>query len=200
MKRSAEYAELLNNSRKKAQSEGVGFNPKTVTLPAIKDFDAVIIPDNFKIIRHFSNIFKYLGVNRIPLIGTYEWRSFDLIHPYDPSLEGSFFVDFIGKYSSLPRSLNFAIEKDSPYFIDPSSVSRIDHSIIGYHSTSIIDQLLSKNFKKKSQLIKHLRVMNNTHSSSYFKQGRIFDQNQVAYWPSFILNIKDGEIREEEVY
>ncbi len=199
MKRSAEYADLMDKSRKKAQSEGVGFNPKTVTLPAIKDFDAVIIPDNFKIVRHFSNIFKYLGVNRIPLIGTYEWRSFDLIHPFDPSLEGSFFVDFIGKYTSLPRSLNFALEKDSPYFIEPSSVSRIDHSIIGYQSTSIIDQLLSKNFKKKSQLIKHLRVMKNESSSSYFKPGRIFDKNQVAYWPSFILKISNGDIQEEEV-
>lgn len=197
MKRASEYAMLLDQSKQKAQLEGVGFNPSSVVLPAIKDFDAVIIPDNFKIVRHFSKIFKYLGVNKIPLIGTYEWRSFDLIHPYDPTLEGSFFVDFIGKYTDLPRSLNFALEKDSSYFIDPSSVSRIDHEIIGYRSMDITDKALSKRFKKRSALIRYLRTMNSS-DSSYFNPGPVFNTNQVALWPSFILNISNGGIREEQ--
>ena len=62
--------------------------------PEIKA-DALFLPDNFRIVKHFSKLMKYHNIKNLPLIGGNEWRDISLVRPENTLISRSFFVDFM---------------------------------------------------------------------------------------------------------
>ena len=58
---------MASEAKAVAESEGKEFDPEKVHLPAKTDFDLVLIPDNFKVVRHFLKLFKFHGVKKSSL-------------------------------------------------------------------------------------------------------------------------------------
>lgn len=131
--RQEDLKKLYETAKQHAKQTGETFNPKMIGLQPDIQQDAVMIPDNFKIVRHFSKIFGYLGVRKMPLFGHFEWRSKGLISPWDNFLSGSYFVDFQGAYTSLPPPIAVST-LDSPFFIAPDKIEETDFSLLGWRT------------------------------------------------------------------
>lgn len=190
--RAEEYQALVREEKKKSLEAGLPFKPSSVALKPIIDIDAIVIDDNFRTVRHFAKLFRFLGVENIPLYGPPQWRARGLVDPPDPFLEGAYFVDYIGSYQSLPKGIA-AQTIGSPFFVKPEQSSTIDYMIIGQHAVKISDRVLSKPLLKKRRLHLRLQILTND-SGPYFRPGRIFDEDQVTTWPNFIFQVGNKDI------
>ena len=134
--RAEEYAAQVEAERLLAEEEGTDFDIHKVILKPKVTFDAILLPDDFRTVRHFIKLFRYHGVDNIPLIGGHEWRSPALVAPFEPALNGSFFGDFIGTYDTLPKSLGVETFQ-SKYFVKSSDVlaSRLQNDRLPHWST-----------------------------------------------------------------
>ncbi|MBF0443609.1 MAG: hypothetical protein HQK54_17010 [Oligoflexales bacterium] len=185
--RAAELKELYDKEKENAEKEKKEFNPQLVVLPPIIDIDAIFIPDNFRNVRHFVNIFKYLGVEKIPIIGNQEWRAQGLVDPYEPFLDGAVFVDYIRSYQELPQRIR-PEAGDSPYFVKPEETAKIDYQIIGYHAINLAEQTLKGVPEKRRKLTAKLARIE-IRDSVYFTNGPAFDKDRNANWPSFLFKV-----------
>jgi hypothetical protein len=128
-----ELKTLYEAAKKQASKAGERFNPKMVALQPDIQQDAVLIPDNFTIVRHFAKILGYLGVRRMPLFGNYEWRSQGLISPWDTFMNGSYFVDFQSAYTALPDPIKIQTT-DSPYLAATDKIEQADFSLLAWRA------------------------------------------------------------------
>lgn len=191
--RSGEFQTLMYAAKRRAQRAGVGFNPSMVALPPIVEVDAVLIDDNFRNVRHLAKIFKFLGVDKINLLGTPQWRARGLIEPEEPFLAGAVFADYVGSYNRLPKGV-VAATFGSPYFVDPSVSSEVDYEIIGNQAALAADKALSQPVMKRRQLHSRFATLTND-PSPYFASGEIFDNQHRAHWPSFLFQVGSGSIQ-----
>ena len=192
--RAEEYEKLLQQSKDRALAEKAEFHPEHVVLPPLIDFDALILPDNFRNIRHFVQIFKFLKVKgALPMIGTQEWRAFGLINPPEPMLDKSVFVDYIGSYLEIPEGIKPALYSP-PFFVNPEETAKIDYMIIGYQASRMANLALQKPPTKRRKLAERLMTLQNT-GSSYFPPGPAFAANHTAFWPSFLFEVNGSTIR-----
>jgi hypothetical protein len=189
--RRSELLQIRNRQRMKARRQGLKLNPRMVFLPGQVNFDAIFVPDNFKVMRHFVKIFKFYKIPRTPLIGMNQWRAPSLLEPREDFLDGSFFVDFIGEYSKLPRAIrhNFQIDHSK---LDPLTMANIDHSMIGYYA-GLISRTASARGKYRSQV-------NELFSKIEIKDGFLgrrvaFGDDHQFNWPTFTLEIQDNELK-----
>lgn len=190
--RAEEYAELVETKRAEATDAGGTFNPRTVALSPIVDFDAVLIPDNFRTVRHFVQIFKYFDVRKLQLIGTHEWRSSALIEPYEPYLNGAIFPDFIGSYQKLPPGIEVTTSS-SPNFVHPDSATQLDYTLIGYHAASFLAPAVADTDLMRREIAKELQDTKLT-NQVFFANGKVFDDNRNSLWPSFIFSVTGKDI------
>jgi ABC-type branched-subunit amino acid transport system substrate-binding protein len=176
--RQSELQTLFETAKRRAKETGVPFNPKMVALqPDIRQ-DAILIADNFKIVRHFAKIMTYLGVRRMPLFGHFEWRSPGLISPWDGFLSGSYFVDFQGSYTSMPEPIR-PPTPSSPFFVPSDKVEQADFSMVGWRAIEAplrLSQLRQESRRKLDQKIP--RKSGDGISSA-------FDANNVLVWEPF---------------
>lgn len=185
--RPVEFQKLVNRIKRQAKEAGLPFNPSLVSLPPQIDVDAIFIPDNFRTVRHFVNIFKFLGVEEMPLIGTQEWRAKGLIDPPEPFLDGSFFVDYIGDYRHLPARLR-ARTSGSGYFVRPEETINIDYRIIGWHAMGIAEQTMSKIQANVKRRLIYKTLEELTHpADGYFPKSRVFSKNHNSIWPAWLF-------------
>lgn len=188
--RAAELRGAYEKAKSKAAEEHVGFNPKEVLLPPIIDFDALFLPDDFRSVRHFAKLFKFHMVDKITLIGNHEWRSFGLVDPPEPMLDGSFFADFVGSYASLPQTLAIP-QSSSPWFIDPDLVTRVDFRLIGYRIGRVIRGVIGQAHLKRSSIPAAL-------SQLKIKDGQeltpVFDKKRVALWPTYVFRVTRDQL------
>lgn len=131
--RKDELKKLYETAKQHAKESGTKFNPKMVALQPDVQQDAVLIPDTFRIARHFAKIFVFLGVRKLPIFGHFEWRSVGLINPWDPFLGNAYFVDFQGLYSSFPDSIKLS-NLESPFFVPNDKIELADFSILGWRA------------------------------------------------------------------
>ena len=127
------------------------------------------------------------------LVGNYEWKSRELIEPYDHFMEGSIFADFIGDYADIPGSIK-PITDGQPFLTNPMDARRVDYNLIGYHSAWLSFNTLLKEPKTRqnfTSIIANLKVKN----SKYFENGPLFDSSRASIWPSFIFKISEGQLR-----
>ncbi len=189
--RQNEYAALTQEMKKAAKKAGYGFNQNMVVLPPKPNFDALFIPDDFKTLRHFAKIFKYLGTKDLPIFGNHQWRSKALVQPYDEFFENAFFVDFVGSYRDLPPGMPVATT-GSPYFVSAHQAKNYDFNLIGYRGIQIAVGALA-NAKSRRDIGPQLKQLNLA-PNSYFVNGQAFDEHQLSRWPAFLFEVRDKEI------
>lgn len=188
--RKEEFEQLYKDAEEQAHLDHIKFNSKTVLLSPQIDFQALIIPDDFRIVRYFSKLLKYHRVEGLHLVGNHEWRSRSLIEPWDKRLQGSWFIDFVGRYNKLPKGI---LEKPltSPYFTDALSAGEIDFKMIGFRAGHIAARTIKKSKSKFKnaipQILSHLRNQNNLFSADF-----IFNKNRQCQWPTYIYSIDRG--------
>jgi len=181
VKRADEYKNLLDLKRSEALSAELPFKESDVSLPPIKDFEGLVILDDFRSVRHILKLFKFQGVSGIKLFGNHLWRSPSLVSPWDQLLGRSTFVDFVGKYTDLP----FPVEnsKDSPFFVPASNVSAIDLKLVGYRASGIATA--SFDFSDQRHRVWPNEYLTKLISHLGFEDGVAFDKQQRAIWPVF---------------
>lgn len=184
-----EYTELYNRAKAEAITQKTAFNPKMLVLSPRVEVDAVFIPDNFRIVRHFVKLFKYYGITKLPLIGQQEWRSEGLIYPWDDFLEGSIFIDYIGNYYQLPSALRPS-GKGNEFFVPSDKAISIDFSLVGYRSALIGLKIVEMPFIKRYHIVDHLQRMKG--DEHFVSTGFIFNKQRSAFWPTYILSISQS--------
>ena len=177
-----ELKKLYESAKKQAAKSGERFNPKMVALQPDIQQDAVLIPDNFKMVRHFAKIFGYLGVRRMPLFGHYEWRSQGLISPWDSFMNGSYFVDFQGAYTSLPDPIKISTP-DSPYLAAADKIEQADFSLIAWRAIEWPLKLSQKksDMRRKMDKLIPKKPENRTDVS--------FDANNTINWAPSVFTV-----------
>lgn len=191
--RRGEYLSILRAERRKAQGVGMGLNPRSVFLPAQVDFDAVFIPDNFKVARHFVKLFKYFKARRIPLVGIHEWRAQDLLNPREKYLEGSFFVDFVGAYNQLPLPLVSTGASSGPaeIFMDPHKMANVDFQLIGHYAGEVALSAARSTRARKD--IKNY-LMNLSLDDNFLGKRRAFKEDHFFNWPMFTFEVSNSQL------
>jgi hypothetical protein len=152
---------LYETAKKHSEETGERFNPKMIALQPDIQQDAVLIPDNFKIVRHFAKLFGFLGVRRMPLFGHYEWRSKGLITPWDNFIAGSYFVDLQGSYQSLPAPIRMVVP-DSPNLLPPDKVEQADFALLAWRAIDVPLALSQKKNELRRKLERFIPKSNNT--------------------------------------
>jgi hypothetical protein len=183
--RREEFNQILKKEKKQANAEGFKLNRKHVFLTAQTDFDAIFIPDNFKIVNHFAKLFDYFKAPRIPLVGTYEWRSPELTKTKNKYLEGAIFVDFIGNPKDLP------IWSKTNEGQNKKVGLKADYKLMGYYSGLLGQKVLRKSNKRK-------RVENDLRSmkikDNFIKNNKAFKNNEFN-WPSYAFEVRDNRFK-----
>lgn len=191
--RSDELKRLYEKAKAHAAATGQTFNPKMVALQPVVEQDAVLIADDFRTVRHMAKVFTYLGVRKLPMFGAYDWRSEGLVEPYDPFFTGSYFVDFMGSYLTLPAPLRVPTTTSS-YFIAPDRIEEVDFSILGYRS-AIAPIALTKHTDTARRKLD--TWIPRTTGKSQSKEIN-FDDDNVISWPTYLFEItaqgKNGTI------
>jgi Receptor family ligand binding region len=181
--RQDELKDLFKAAREQAKQSGEKFNPNMVALqPDIRQ-DAVMIPDNFKVVRHFAKIFGYLGVRKMPLFGQFEWRSEGLISPWDSFLGGSYFVDFFGAYTSLPAPIRVPTTADSPFFVAPDKIEQADFSLLAWRAIEWPLRLSLKTSEMRRKLYRLIPKIKDDRT-----EGNYDEQNTII-WPPSIFTV-----------
>jgi len=182
-KRENEYQKIFAEENMKAKKSGYKLNQKLVFLPAKITFDAIFIPDNFKAVRYFIKLFKFHKAENLPLIGTYEWRSPELVNPPEPYLNGASFIDYIGDYNALP-----ILEKDYSYKSVTGESLKIEYKLMGYYA-ALLGQIAvkksNKNINNIKTILNSIRIKDN-----FIKNKKAFLKNSFN-WPAFSFEIKD---------
>jgi hypothetical protein len=184
--RRTEYNQILSSERKKARKEGFKLNKKLVFLPARVDYDAIFIPDDFKTVHYFTKLFKYYQAKNVQLIGTYQWRSDDLLTPKEKILEGATFIDFLGDYKNLPFKVSKTHTKDV------SNSFKTDYKLMGYYTGLLGQMVLKKSNNNKSKIRSALRKAKI--NDNFIGKNKAFTNNKFN-WPSFAIEIKSNKFK-----
>lgn len=155
--RQGEWAELLRQKKEEAALLETQVKSEELYLAPKIDFDALIVADNAKMVRHFLKIFRYLRLSSpIRLGGTHLWRSEEIVKPWDDLLEGAHFVDFIDEYHNLPSFLHAAtmasVDKARnpsalQHFVPASMLASIDFQMLGYKTAMLALEVVLPTFK-----------------------------------------------------
>jgi len=180
--RQDELKKLYETAKNHAKETNTKFNPKMVALQADVQQDAVLIPDTFKIVRHFAKIFAFLGVRKLPLFGHFEWRSPGILNPWDAFMANSYFVDFQGPYSAMPDAIKVQTG-DSPFFLPNDKVEQADFSMLGWRASAGPLLLAQKRSDQRRKLDRQIPRKQSQPTDI------AFDSNNVIVWPTYIFKI-----------
>lgn len=190
--RQEEYAKLYEDAKKKAEADKVTFQPQQIMLPPITDFDAIFIPDNFKIVRHFVKLLKFYGVKSVPLIGHQGWRAPELIQPSENFFRDAVFVDFLGSLTRLPdKIVGNSLPKSG--FLPPESSQAVDWKMIGWRTGEILQSLLTQTTQDRYLLFEATNNLD-VAGTAMFSAGRAFTAQHTAVWPAFLFRVTDKSI------
>lgn len=179
--RRAEYNEIYRRLKRRARRANAIFNSRLVSLPPIINMDAVYIADNFRSVRYMAKIFEFLGVEKIRLFGNQQWRARSLIDPWDPFLDGAYFVDYVGSYTSLPGGLSVS---SAGNFASPAQAQHIDYKLIGFLSGYAAKELVYSKSSSRSQMHLYLQQLN-IDEPNFFGKRKVFLEGRATNWPYF---------------
>lgn len=190
--RREQYEKIFLEQKELAEKEGVAFNPRSVILQPKIESDAILIPDNYKIVRFFIKLLKYHGVEKYPLLGTYEWRSKELIEPWDQFLEGAMFADFIGSYWKIEKSLSPQEVEFSKFFVSPQSALYLDYKLLGFRSAQVTSNLLKITQIKRRQYFAGLKTL----QDQWLDGGLMttFHKDRSSRWPVFVFHVQHKDL------
>lgn len=177
-----ELKKLYETAKQHAKDTGTKFNPKMIALQPDIQQDAVLIPDSFRLVRHFAKIFVFLGVRKIPMFGHFEWRSNGLVNPWDSFLNSSYFVDFQGLYSEMPESIRIQ-GPDYPFFASNDKIEHADFSMLGWRAISAPLMLAQNRNEPRRKLDKLVP------RKSSVSQENVFDQENTLVWNGYLFRL-----------
>jgi hypothetical protein len=156
---------------------------------------AVLILDNFRMVRHIVNIIgTSLPSTPTLFAGNQQWRSPALVVPRDDSLQGALFVDFIGSYRNLPDRIETPIS-DNEYFTTAQAASRIDYQIIGHRLASLA--LTAASFGiSRHEIAQRLQSMKNQWDTYFPRNELALDSQRESSWPVFMFQVNGETIKE----
>ncbi len=192
--REKEFKDLYEKMKKEAEDKKLPFNPNQVILPPVVDVDAVVIPDNFRLVRHIAKIMQFHGVKNLPLIGHQQWRAPELVEPTDPFMNGAAFVDYIGRYDQLPDILTGGGTGDNPFFIPSGETNKLDFRVVGYRAANIMLSFLHSGNNKRYAIADKL-VKFELPPQGPFSEGPVFTPQRMSQWPAFILKVQDRSLQ-----
>jgi hypothetical protein len=164
-------------------------------ISAASGTPAVVILDNFRMVRHIINIVSTSIPGRtIAFAGNQQWRSPALVNPRDDAMQGAMFVDFIGKYRNLPDQIETPIS-DSDYFTTAQAASRIDYQIIGHRLASLATEATRFGLARHEIAGRLLETRNRW--DYYFPNNELaFDEQRDSSWPVYLFQVSDNTIGE----
>ena len=156
---------------------------------------AVLVLDNFRMVRHIVNILATsLPSKNILFSGNQQWRSPALVIPREETLQGAIFVDFIGNYRNLPRSIETPIS-DNDYFTTAQAATKIDYQIIGHRIGSLAAEAARYGLNRHA-IAQRLQSLNNRWDSYFPRIESAFDSARESSWPVFLFKVVDDTIKE----
>ncbi|MCY4380489.1 MAG: hypothetical protein OXC40_02830 [Proteobacteria bacterium] len=196
--RQDEWQQLLENHKLATEQEDLNTEEQQLTeeelfLEPKFDYDVLLIADNARIVRHFVKLFRYLRLTKpIPLAGTHLWRAQEIIKPWDPLLEGAYFVDFIGEYSQLLKAMDLTEregyhEDMSKYLVDPSMMANMDFQLLGYRATHMALKVAFLPGASRHHMGKIIRQRMSADSTNRPHEIR---------WPTHLFQLSKGHLRE----
>ena len=205
--RQAEWAELVKQKTREYEQHGDKLTATDIFLEPQFNYDAIMIADNAKMVRHFAKIFRYLRLKHpIPLVGMHLWRTQELITPWDPLLEGAYFADFIGNYSNLPSFVHH-FDRSSPptnktsssiptthngYFTDPSQMAAVDLQLLSYRAMrQAIQAIVIPNLSRhrlSTRIRLALKQQTAAHGTSLPRKPH------EVHWPTYLFKVSRGGI------
>jgi hypothetical protein len=180
--RQEELKKLYETAKQHAKETGTKFNPKMIALQPDIQQDAVLIPDSFRLARHFAKIFVFLGVRKIPMFGHFEWRSVGLVNPWDPFLSNAYFVDFQGLYSDMPEKIRIQ-GPEFPFFASNDMIEQADFSMLGWRAISV-PLMLAQNKSEPRRKLDRL-VLRKTNAAN----ENVFDQENTLVWDAHLFKL-----------
>lgn len=180
--RQDELKKLYETAKQHAKETGTKFNPKMIALQPDIQQDAVLIPDSFRLVRHFAKIFVFLGVRKIPMFGHFEWRSIGLVNPWDSFLNAAYFVDFQSLYSDMPESIRIH-GPDYPFFASNDKIEIADFSMLGWRAISVPLMLAQNRNEPRRKLDKLVP------RKSSASQEDVFDQENTLVWNGYLFRL-----------
>jgi hypothetical protein len=190
--RRGELSRVMSEARAKARKLGQQFNPKMVSLPPLVEFDVVFIPADFRTVRHIANVFQFLGVKDLMMIGDYQWRSRSLVEPYDDFFQYSLFADFFGRYTDLPKSI--APANSASMFLTQKEARTLDYKALGYFAGRAAALTLKQPPTKRNILYRGISRLSHPPDSTYFGTGKLFDSQGLSTFPTQLLKISEKGI------
>ncbi len=148
-----------------------------VVYRQLRQFDAVFLPDDFKILKYFVKLFQYYTLAEMPVIGLHHWRSPQQVANQN-LLKDGFFIDFIGSYAQLPPGLATT---------DPTSLAsirQIDQRLLGYRGLA----WLARAIDVTRQAVR--ANLNNKYNRTWTQRlSRRFSQAKNTLWQPQVINI-----------
>jgi hypothetical protein len=168
---------------------------QTAKIAAAHGRPAVLIFDNFRMVRHIVNITTTaLPTSNILFAGNQQWRSPALVVPRDEALQGALFVDFIGNYRNLPDTLETPIS-DSEYFTTAEAASRLDYQVIGHRLGSLAAEA-ARWGTNRHEIANRLQGLKNKWDTYFPTSELAFDNQRESSWPVFLFGVTDNTIKE----
>jgi hypothetical protein len=156
--------------------------------------NALLILDNFKMVRHIVNIARSSLVDHAALLsGNQQWRSPALVIPKEDALEGALFVDYIGDYRNLPAGITVPIP-ESPFFTTAQAASRIDYQIIGHRIGTLSSQAIKRNWSRQ-RIATELQLVRNQWDNYFPSNELTFDQDRNSAWPAYLFQVQGESIK-----
>ncbi len=187
--RAEEMQKMTAEAEQKAKERGLAFDARSVILKPIVETDAILLPDHFRVVRHFTKLMSYHGSPRIPLLGPQSWRSSAILEPPEPMLLGSIFADFMGSYDALPEGIR--VPGDG-YFAEPSLALEADFSSIAFRAGRVAEAAVASN-EHRRKLPDFLAKLSDLDAGLY-GPGSVFTDSHDTRWPVFLFTIGNDKL------
>ena len=108
------------------------------SLKPIADYDAVFIPDDYKMAGQILPTFAYRDVDNVKFLGTSNWHSPELVSRLQGVNQAPYFVDAFDAESSSPQVTKFITRYRSTFNQDPTAMEAI-----AYDAASILSHVIA---------------------------------------------------------
>ncbi len=173
-------AELEKDKITNSQIEQISTQESTPTLAV----DAILVPDTLLNAVHISKVFKFHGIPKATFMGNHLWRQKMMVASKSHNLKGSFFVDFIGAYTDLPKPL-VPTEFGSALILPTDVAAKIDYKLLGYKSAKLFIQAGAMREDRKKSIADNIKFI----IANEKKYPSLTLKKSLALWPSHLFEV-----------
>lgn len=155
----------------------------------LKEFDAVFIPDSYKVASYLVAAMAQEGIENVVFLGNNRWNNAGLVEMSGQAVDGAVFVDGFFDGGSSPVVKNFVSAFEQAYGINPTILEAQSYDAARLASKA----LQSTGGAHAKDVRDSLALTQGVEGST----GNVnFDANREARKNLFLLTVKNGKIRE----